>query len=187
VGRVNTEFPRDLVFTAALFGVAAFVWAGWAQESPLRSVWWRVLLGAMSIAGLALAALTIPTLIANWGAPSALRPGTGAFITYIVVFWVEFVLAGALAFFAIRAGLSDLVAPLILAIVGIHFFALAPVLGQPVLFIPAVLLTLIAVGAAVLPASDVAHSFWCGVLGAPVFLAVGAWCGIVGTAAVRSS
>jgi len=187
VGRVNPEFPRDLVFTAALFGVAAFVWAGWAQESPPRSIWWRVLLGALSLAGVALAALTIPTLIANWGSPSALRPGTGAFITYIVVFWVEFVLAGVLAFFAIRAGLSDLVAPLILAIVGVHFFALAPVLGQPVLFIPAVLLTLIAVGAAVLPASDVAHSFWCGVVGAPVFLAIGAWCGVVGTNALNST
>ncbi|HET6302235.1 hypothetical protein [Microbacterium sp.] len=184
---MNPEFPRDLVFTAALFGVAAFVWAGWAQESPPRSIWWRVLLGALSLAGVALAALTIPTLIANWGSPSALRPGTGAFITYIVVFWVEFVLAGVLAFFAIRAGLSDLVAPLILAIVGVHFFALAPVLGQPVLFIPAVLLTLIAVGAAVLPASDVAHSFWCGVVGAPVFLAIGAWCGVVGTNALNST
>src|SRR5690606_21324010 len=119
VGAVNTEFPRDLIFTAALFCVAAFVWAGWAQESPPRSVWWRVLLGAMSLAGAALAALTIPTLVANWGAPTALDPRSGAFITYVVVFWVEFVLAGVLAFFAIRAGLSDLVAPLILAIVGL--------------------------------------------------------------------
>ncbi|MEZ3161959.1 hypothetical protein AB1K54_15700 [Microbacterium sp. BWT-B31] len=183
---MNPDFPRDLVFIGALFGVAAFVWAGWAQESPPRSVWWRILLGALSLAGLVLAALTTPVLIANWGEPTAIDPGSGAFITYIVVFWVELIACAVLAYFAIRARLNDLVSPLVLVVVGIHFFALAPVLAQPALFIPAVLLTLVAVVAFAMPASDVARSFWCGVVGAPVFLAMGAWAAVVGTAALGS-
>ncbi|UUT34391.1 hypothetical protein [Microbacterium elymi] len=124
--------PRDLVMIGAIFGVAAFMWAGWAQESPPAQTGWRVVLGALSLLGVALAALSIPLAIKNWGAGTAIDPHTRAFVIYIIVFWAEFVIAGVLAFVVIRAGRSDLVAPLILAIVGIHFFALAVVFGQPV-------------------------------------------------------
>jgi len=179
--------PRDLLMIGAIFGVAAFVWAGWAQENPPAHTAWRIVLGVLSLLGLVLAAFSVPLAIKNWGSGTAIDPHTRAFIVYVIVFWVEFVIAAVLAFFAIRAGRSDLVAPLILAVVGIHFFALAVVFGQPVLHVAAVLLTVIAIVAAFLPRDFAAPSFWCGLLGAPVFLAVGAWCLIAGRAAAAAT
>lgn len=35
------DFPRDLLMTGAIFGIAAFVWAGWAQERPPKHWIWR--------------------------------------------------------------------------------------------------------------------------------------------------
>jgi hypothetical protein len=172
---VDTAYPRDLALIAAILGVAAVVWAGWAQEQPPRHGAWRVLLGALTLAGLALAAVGVMLTVRTWESPTAVEPGTPAFVIYVVVFWVELLGAGLLAFLAIRAGMSDVVAPLVLAVVGIHFFALAPVFGQSFLYVPAVLLTVVAVVAWFAPSDDVARSFWCGALGAPIFLASGAW------------
>lgn len=183
---LNLDFPRDLLFTAALFGAAAFIWSGWAQERPPRSWVWRAVLGLLSGAGLVLAALTIPTLVREWKAPTAMTAGTGAFVGYLVVFWIEVVGCAALALLAVRAKRNDLIAPLILGIVGLHFFALANLLAQPVLNVAATLLTLVAVVAA-LVRSDSAASFWCGILGAPVFLTVGVWCAIGGTTALGAN
>ncbi len=84
-------------------------------------------------------------------------------------------MAGFLAFLAHRARRSDLIAPLVLGVVGVHFIALAPVFDQPVLYLAAALLTAIAVVAASVPRGPVARSFWCGVLSAPVFLGIGLW------------
>jgi hypothetical protein len=179
--------PRDLVMIGAIFGVAAFMWAGWAQESPPAQTGWRVVLGALSLLGLVLAALSIPLAIKNWGAGTAIDPHTRAFVIYIIVFWAEFVIAGVLAFVVIRAGRSDLVAPLILAIVGIHFFALAVVFGQPVLHLAGGLLTALAIVAAFLPRDFAAPSFWCGLIGAPIFLAIGAWCLVAGRSALTAA
>ncbi|MEU1971804.1 hypothetical protein ABZ477_09110 [Microbacterium sp. NPDC019599] len=175
---VDVGYPRDLALIAAIFGLAAFVWAGWAQEHPPRGAVWRVVLGALGLAGLALAAVGIVLTVHLWGTPTAIEPGTPEFFLYVVVFWVEFIGAGIVAFFVIRAGMSDFIAPIVLGVVGIHFFALAPVFHQPFLFLPAVLLTAAALAAAFIPSDDVARSFWCGLLGAPVFLAVGAWAAI---------
>lgn len=88
---------------------------------------------------------------------------------------MEVVIAATLAVIAIRADRSDLIAPLILGVVGLYFFALAPVFAQPVLYLAAALLTTVAIIAALVPANSVDRSFWCGILGAPVFLAIGAW------------
>lgn len=181
---VDADFPRDLSIIAAIFGVAAFVWAGWAQEHPPAHVLWRVVLGILGLAGLALAAAGVVLTIQTWSTPTAIEPGTPAFVIYVVVFWVEFVGAGVLAFLAVRAGLSDYVAPVILGIVGIHFFALAPAFQQPFLYIAAALLTLAALVAWFVPSDDVARSFWCGLLGAPVFLAIGSWSAVAAAAAL---
>ena len=100
------------------------------------------------------------------------------------MFWVEVVVAVVLAIVAVRAGRSDLIAPLIMVVVGVHFFALAVVFGQPVLHLAGALITAIGIVAAFLPREIAAPSFWCGILGAPVFLAIGAWCLIAGRAAL---
>ncbi len=183
---LNLEFPRDLVMTGAIFGVAAFVWAGWAQEQPPGSWVWRVVLSAMLVLGLLLAGISIPIAVRNWRTPTAIDPASVSFRGYLIVVAIEVVLAAVIAVVAIRADRSDLVAPLILAVVGVHFFALAVVFAQPVLHVAAALLVIVAITAALLPRSEVAPSFWCGILGAPVFLAIGAWCAVAGAGALAS-
>ncbi|MFH8251715.1 hypothetical protein ACH3VR_15210 [Microbacterium sp. B2969] len=174
----DVAYPRDLALIAAIFGLAAFVWAGWAQEHPPRGPVWRVVLAVLGLGGLALAAVGIAMAVRVWETPTAIEPGTPEFFFYVVVFWVELIGAGIIAFFTIRAGMSDFVAPIVLGVVGIHFFALAPVFHQPFLFFPAVLLTAAALAAAFIASDDVARSFWCGLFGAPVFLAFGAWAAV---------
>ncbi len=120
--------------TAAIFGVAAFVWSGWAQE----------------------------------------RPPAG---------WVS---RAALAVWANVAGRGDLIAPLILAVVGIHFLPLAAAFGQPIMAWAGGALTVVAVVAAVVPASGTARSFWCGIVGAPIFLIAGGVCLVAGIAELRA-
>ncbi|QAY59797.1 hypothetical protein ET475_07200 [Microbacterium protaetiae] len=181
---LDLGYPRDLVMTGAIFGLAAFIWAGWAQENPPTHVVWRVVLAVLSAAGLALAALSVPLAIKNWRTPSAIDPHSAGFVFYVIVFWVEVAVAIVLAIIATRAGRSDLIAPLILAIVGIHFFALAVVFGQPVLHLAGALITAIAIIAAFLPREVAAPSFWCGLFAAPIFLAIGAWCLIAGRSAL---
>jgi hypothetical protein len=167
--------PRDLAFIAAVFGVAALVWATWGQHHPPRGGWWRAVLGLGSLAGLALALLGTVLLGQLWATPTAIEPGTTAFVVYVVVLWVELAFAVVLAIFAVRAGWSDFVSPALLALVGLDLVVLAPALHQPFLFVPAVLLMGVAGWALFAPSDDVARSFWCGILGAPVFLAAGAW------------
>lgn len=60
---LDLGYARDLVMVGAIFGVAGFVWAGWAQENPPKLWGWRVVLALHGLAGLALAALSIPLAI----------------------------------------------------------------------------------------------------------------------------
>jgi hypothetical protein len=60
--RIPPDFPRDVAFMAAVFGIATFAWAGWAQERPPRTAW-RIVLGALALAGLAVVGLTLPAAI----------------------------------------------------------------------------------------------------------------------------
>ena len=168
-------YPRDLAFIAAAFGVAALVWSAWAQEHPPRGWWWRAALGIGSLAGLTLAVAGGVLLARLWATPTAIEPGTAAFVLYVVVFWVELAFAVVVSVIAIRGGWSDFVSPALLALVGLDLIVLAPALQQPFLLFPAVLLFVVAAWALFAPSDDVARSFWCGILGAPVFLAAGGW------------
>ncbi|WP_210604244.1 hypothetical protein [Brevibacterium oceani] len=181
---IDLAHPRDLVMIGAIFGLAAFIWAGWAQEAPPKALIFRIILGALAVAGLAVSVPSILSAIGHWSESSAFTTGTTAFTLYVIVFWAEVVIGAVASFFAIRAGQTEIIAPLILAIVGIHFFALAVVFGQPVLHVAALALTIVAVLAFVLPRELAAPSFWCGLLGAPVFLAIGLWCLLAGRSAL---
>lgn len=174
---INPDFTRDLVFTAALFGVVTFVWTGWAQERP-PSTPWRIVLAVLGLAGAALAGLNIPRLIRSWGEPTAMVVGSTPWIVYIVVFWIEVIALVVGAIVLSRRRRSELIAPFALLVVGVHFFPLAWVFGQPILFLAAVLITAAAIAAALLPRERCAPSFWCGILGGPIFLAIGTVCAL---------
>ncbi|HHX46815.1 Uncharacterised protein [Brevibacterium casei] len=181
---IDVAHPRDLVMIGAIFGLAAFIWSGWAQEAPPKGLVFRIVLAGLGVAGLALAVPSILTAIGNWSEPSAFTSGTSAFTLYLIVFWVEVIIGAVASFFLIRTSQTENIAPLILAIVGVHFFALAVVFGQPVLHLAGLLLTIVAVLAFVLPRDTAAPSFWCGILGAPVFLGIGLWCLLAGYSAL---
>ncbi|WP_449407264.1 hypothetical protein [Microbacterium maritypicum] len=178
------DFPRDLLMTGAIFGIATFVWAGWAQERPPKHWIWRVVLGALSLGGAALAGISLPAAIRNWDGPTAIVWGGAASTWYIVVFWLEVVAIAGLAIWATRRKRQDLIAPLVLAVVGIHFIPLAWVFVQPVFAIAGVLVTIGAVVAALVPDKAAARSFWCGIVAAPILLAVGASCTLIAFRAV---
>ncbi|MCC9205507.1 DUF7010 family protein [Arthrobacter sp. zg-Y769] len=177
---IITEFPRDLLMTGAIFGVAAFAWAGWAQERPPQHLSWRILLGALGLGGVALAAVTIPAVISNWAQPTAIVFGGPAFAWYVAVFWLEVASMIVLVIIASRRKRRDLVAPIILAIVGIHFIPLAWVFMQPIFILTGVVLTAVAVIAALVPDRSAARSFWCGLFGSGTLLIVGAACTAAG-------
>jgi hypothetical protein len=84
----------------------------------------------------------------------------------------------------VRTKRAELVAAPAMVVVGIHFVPLAFVFGQPILIVAAVLLTAVGVVAFFLPRRVAAPSFWCGVLGGPVFLAVGATTLVAGLGAI---
>ncbi|MHA7984994.1 hypothetical protein ACX9R5_04235 [Rathayibacter sp. CAU 1779] len=183
---LTLRYPRDLVMIGAIFGVATMAWAGWAQEGP-PSLVWSIVLGILSILGLGLAALCIPLAIRNWRTGTAIEPKSKAFRVYLVVFWGEIVIAAAGGIILPLVGLEGLVAPYILLIVGAHFFALAVVFRQTVLHVTGAVLVVVAIVAALIPESVAAHSFWCGIIGGPVFLIVGAWCTVVGRRVLKTA
>nr|WP_201470383.1 hypothetical protein [Microbacterium hydrocarbonoxydans] len=170
------DFPRDLLMTGAIFGVAAFVWAGWAQERPPKGWGWRVILALLSLGGAALAGISLPAAIGHWQLPTAITWGGTASTWYVVVFWLEVVVIIALAIWASRRKRTDLMAPLVLLIVGIHFIPLAWVFLQPAFVFAGVLLAVAAVVAVLVPDKEAARSFWCGIVAAPILLMVGAMC-----------
>lgn len=71
--------------------------------------------------------------VINWDSPSALSNNT-AFQTYLIMVFIEFIVAGAGAFALIRIKRSNYVAPWIVFIVGIHFIGLKSVFDDPSLY-----------------------------------------------------
>ena len=108
-----------------------------------------------------------------------LVPGSGGLSVWIVDGgWsvTAYLVVGAIVL--TRKGKKEFIAPFALLVVGVHFFPLAWVFGQPILFLAAALITAAAIAAALLPRKNCAPSFWCGILGGPVFLAIGAVCAL---------
>ena len=127
----------------------------------------------LQVAGLALMAFGIPAAVQYWNTPTALDSGSPALTWYIVVFWLEVIAIVGFSIYFVRGGRTELIAPLVLTVVGIHFVPLAFVFGQSIIMVAAVLLTAAGVAAAFLPQRIAAPSFWCGILAAPIFLLLG--------------
>ncbi|MFC5434716.1 hypothetical protein ACFPJ2_13630 [Microbacterium suwonense] len=184
---IDADFPLDLFMIGVIFGVAAFVWAGWAQERPPKGVVWRIVLAVISLGGAALAGISVPAAVQSWPGPTAMVVGSPAFIVYVVVFWLEVIAIILLAIWATRRKRKDLIAPIVLAVVGIHFIPLAWVFGQPILVVTGVVVTVIAVVVARASERAAARSFWCGLLGGSILLVVGAVCAAVGFGALAGA
>lgn len=141
---MELEYIRDYAMYAAIFGVFASAWFGWAQENPPES--WRPFLGAGSILSLIVAGIGIYMAIKFWGSGSALETNDSyAMFGLVVGIEVALILAGSLILMATKK--SGFVSSWIAFIVAIHFAPLAFLFEDMWLW----LLTALAVVASVLP------------------------------------
>jgi hypothetical protein len=171
----DAPYVRDLIMTGAVFGLACFLWSGWAQERPPRR--WPIVLGVLSGLGVLAAIGFGITAWLNWDAATTLTGGSEGMRSYLVIVGVEFgaIVAGAIAL-AIAKRTRPFVPVFVLFIVGVHFFSLAVLFQMPAMHVVAALLTITSVVALVLSlrsrdrADAPAPSFWCGILAAPLFL-----------------
>lgn len=120
-----TGFLRDQCFTAAWFGLMAFVWFGWAQEDPPRR--WRIWLGAGSALGVGFAVAFGVLTAVNWDQPSALE---GRYAWFGVLVAAEVVVAGAGCLVLARRGASRWMAWWVALVVAAHFPPLALLLND---------------------------------------------------------
>ncbi len=182
-----TEAPyvRDLIMTGAVFGLADFIWSGWAQERPPKK--WPVVLGILSGLGV-LAALAFGIVAwLNWGAPSVLDAGSARMRSYLFIVGIEVgvCVVGAIAL-SVRRVTRPYVAVLVLFIVGVHFFSLSALFEMPAMHVVATLITLASIAALVMSlrsrgrTDTPAPSFWCGILASPVFLTASIVIGLSG-------
>jgi hypothetical protein len=145
-----TDFLRDQCFTAAWFGLMAFVWFGWAQEDPPRSR--RIWLGAGSVVGVGLAVAFGVLTVANWELPSALE---GRYAWFGVLVAAEVVAAGAGCLLLARRGASRWMAWWVAIVVAAHFLPLALLLDDVGVAVVG-LVQLVALGAVVRRLRDTA-------------------------------
>lgn len=141
---MKAEFLRDAAMTAVIFGFVTMGWFGWAQEAPPERM--RKWLGIGSGAGIAIALAGGVIAWRNWDAGSAIDAETGP--RFGVIVGIEFGLAGLGAGLLIWRGLGAWIAPWIAFVVGVHFYPLAPLLKEPLLYVTATLVTLGALAAA---------------------------------------
>lgn len=126
----------------AIFGMFSVVWFGWAQENPKKS--WRKYIGIATGFSLLLCLIGVYLSIMNWNAATSLTT-KGRFTSYLIVVYLEFLLAGLGAFFLMRRKRTDYIAPWIAFIVGTHFFWLVNIFKDPSLYILALLMIAIAI------------------------------------------
>lgn len=135
------EFTRDFAMTAAILGLFAFAWFGWAQQDPPKKKYWPILLGIGS--GLSFLVATAGALLAwqNWDGPTRIVFGEG-FTDYMMIFIIEFI-AIALAIIILLVTKKSRYLPTAVSfIVGVHFFPLAPVFYDNGLYLLAAVVTL---------------------------------------------
>lgn len=165
---MDAQQTRDLLLTAAIFGFFAFVWFGWAQENPPPAA--RIPLGVGSGIGGVLAIVFGILTAMNWDEPTALAPESSAFRNYLIIIAVEFVIAAAGGIALAFSRWRRFVSIWILLVVGVHFFALAPVLDMPALNILACLLVAVVGVAMAVARSTLQPSFISGTLAGAVLL-----------------
>ena len=131
--RHRTGLPRsrrDLGLTALIEGFFGFVWFGWGQANAGPGL--RV---GLAVAGVAAALVALAGGIQAFGGPAStgILDDRQARRRYGVTVGVEFALAGVGAAVLAAAGQGDFIPVWVCAVVGVHFFALARLLEDPLL------------------------------------------------------
>ena len=134
------EFTRDAAATAAVFGFFAASWFGWAQDKPPGG--WQGWLIAGSILSLLVAVAGGFFTWQHWSTGTAFTPQTGR--TFGLIVGIEFALAGIGAGVLAALGKPAFIPVWIAFIVGVHLFPLAPLLKYPLLYLPAAMVTFVA-------------------------------------------
>lgn len=120
-------FIRDYAMYAAIFGMFAFAWFGWAQENPPQKL--RLLLGSGSLISAIVAGAGAYLAFKNWGAASALQNGDMRLL-FNIVFIIEFLSALIGALVLMKKKHAGQVASWIAFVVGVHFIPLALVFND---------------------------------------------------------
>lgn len=134
---MEIDYIRDFAMYTAIFGIMSFVWFGWAQEAPKKS--WRKYIGTASVIALITGMAGVYLSVANWNQPSTLTDND-SLMTYIIVFWLEMIIAviGVIVIFRMKK--REYAAPWIALIVGVHFIFLKNVFNDAALYLLAVLM-----------------------------------------------
>jgi hypothetical protein len=140
---MTAEFVRDAAATAAVFGFFASAWFGWAQEAPPAS--WRKVLIAGSILSLLTAIAGGLLAWQHWTDGTVFDRDTSR--SFGIIVGIEFAVAGLGAGLLHAWKKADFVAPWVASVVGVHLFPLAGLLGYPLLYVVASLISLIALAA----------------------------------------
>jgi hypothetical protein len=140
---VGAAFVRDAAATAAVFGFFASAWFGWAQDAPPAG--WRGWLGAGSALSLLTAAAGGVLTWRHWSGGTVFDADTSR--AFGVVVGVEFALAGIGAAVLAARRRGELIAAWVALVVGVHLFPVAALLGDPLVYVVATLVTLVALAA----------------------------------------
>ena len=116
---------RDAEITAAIFGFFAMAWFGWAQAEPPN--WLGPWLVAGSIASLLTLVAGVVVTVRHRRDGSAMQD-SGTNRRYGIIVGAEFAVAGVGAVVLGATGVPQYIPVWIGAVVGVHFFLLAPVL-----------------------------------------------------------
>jgi hypothetical protein len=169
---------RDRGMTALVEGFFAFVWFGWGQADASGGL--RVALAVGGVAAVLVAAAGGVQAFRSPASTGVLHDRQQALRRYGITVGVEFTLAGVGAAALAAAGQADFIPVWVCAVVGVHFFALAPLLEDRLLVPLGALVTAVAlVALAAGLATDVAPSTVTGV-GAGVLLTVFALAALAG-------
>jgi len=137
---MTAEFIRDAAASAAILGLFASSWFGWALETPPLS--WRKGLITGSVLSLLAAVAGGVLTWRHWSDGSVFNATTSR--NFGIVVGIEVVLAGLGVWLLATRHRSDLIPPWIELVVGVHFFPLASLLDYPLFYPVAVLVTVAA-------------------------------------------
>lgn len=138
-----TDFVRDAAATAAIFGLFASAWFGWAQEDPPSR--WRAWLIAGSVTGLVTALAGGLLTWRLWDGDTVFDANTSRAFGVVVGLEVALAVVGVVVLAILHK--QDLSAAWVAFVVGVHLFPVAALLHYPLLYVVATVVTAVAIAA----------------------------------------